>query len=136
MANAECAYTPRWSDHSEWLEHEAAVWKVRVRYRQSPGSELPAAPQKDVEVEHSWPPALASPAAEIALQRLETGEHCKRSKATLDQSHGICKIPSRTPVRSVKDDRRSVEQTEHLVQARNGRLDHRRRTAVTSVRTV
>src|SRR5947208_16466440 len=78
MADAERADTPARSDYGKRLKDEAAAGELGVGDREPPRLEGPAAPQTNVQVEHSWAPAAASAAAEFALERLEAGEHCRR----------------------------------------------------------
>ena len=130
------ADAPAGRNRGERLEHEAAPLEPRMRNAEPPRAPRAAAPPREVEVEHPRPPAAAGPAAEIALDRLEPAQHLGWLKRAFDQRHGIGEVAAGAAVGGVEDDWRGIEQAEVLVQPRDRRFDHLRRSAVASVRPV
>src|SRR6476659_2754732 len=107
-----------------------------MRNAQEPRLVFPAAPQDDVEVEHSRTPATAATAAEILFQRLQPREQRRWPKIAFDQRDRIGEIAAGSAMRWIQDDRRGVEQAELLVEPGDRGLDHARRAAVAAVRAV
>ena len=98
--------------------------------------EAAAAPQDEVEIEHARSPAPSAATPECALDRLEAGQHLGRFRLAFDQRHGIGEIATGPAMRGVEYDRRSVEQAEILIEARDRGLDHASRAAEAPVRPV
>ena len=137
MASGQASLdAPAWRDCSERLEDEVPFPKLLVGYRETPRAKAAAAPQDDVEVEHSRTPATAATAAEILFQRLQPREQRRWPKIAFDQRDRIGEIAAGSAMRRVEDDRRGVEQAELLVEPGNRGLDHARRAAVAAVRAV
>jgi hypothetical protein len=128
--------TPAGSNGRERLEDEAPLRQPRVRNGEPAGTEPAAAPQQQVEIEDSGPPALARPAAKLALQGFQALEHLRRVEIAFDERHGIGEIAPGAAVGRVEHDRRCVKQAERLIEARDCGFDDLRRPPETAVRAV
>lgn len=127
---------PPWSDRGQRLEDEAALFQLGVRNHQSARSEPAAAPQDDVEIEHTRAPAPAGPAAEFTLDAFELGEHLGRTEAAFDQRNRVREVAAGSAARRIEDDRRGIEEVEFFVQPNDRGLDHGPWKAVAAVRPV
>jgi len=127
---------PAGGDRGERLQHEGALAELPVGDGQAARTERPAAPQDQVEIEHTRPPAASAATAEGALDGFEAGQHGGGLGIAFDQRHGIGEISAGATVGGVEHDRRRIEQAEVLVQPGDRGLDHAGGAAVTAVGTI
>lgn len=123
-------------DCGKRLEHEAALRELRMRHGEPARAETSAAPQNDVEIEHTRAPAAAAAATEFALDGLDVAKHFGRPEIAFHQRHSVGKVAASATMGRIENDRRGVKQSEILVEPRDRRLDHLRRAAVAAVRAV
>jgi hypothetical protein len=118
------------------LQDEVAAGEPDVRDGEPPRAVIAAAPQKDVEVEHSRSPAASAPAAPIAFDLLEPFEQLWGLKRSFDQRDRIGEIPPGAAMGRVEEDGRGGEQLELALQPLDRRLDNPPGRAEASVRAV
>lgn len=121
---------------SQRSKHELAPGEVAMRNVKISLSIATAAPQQEIEIEHSRTPAASAAPAEGAFKGLECRKHRRRLHRTFDEGDRIGKITTGAAMRRIEDNRRGVEQSEILVEPCDRRLDHPRRSAEPSVRAV
>ena len=137
MASGEAAAdAPARSDRGERLKDEFPPLELRMGDSQAARAETTAAPEHEVEVEHARAPAPPGAPAELALDFLQAMKQCCRPGVALDQRDGIGEVATGAPVRRIEHDWRSVEQSEHLVEAGDRGLDNARGAAVPAVGAV
>lgn len=123
-------------DRGEGLEDKASLSKLLVRNGETSRAKVAAAPEGQIEVEHSWTPSPAGPAAELLLDLLQAFEDVSRLKIAFDERNRIGEIAACATERRIEDDRRSIEQSKLLVEPRNRRLDDTCWASEVSVRPV
>ena len=137
MACGQASFNaPAGRDRRERLEDEAPLAKLRVGDRKALRAKAAAAPQHEVQVENTRPPAPPSAPAECSFDPFERFEHIWRIKIAFDERYGIGKIASGSAVRRIEDDRRCVEQPELLIKTRNSGFDDASWTSKAAVRPV
>ena len=105
VTNGQATDAPSRSNRAQGMNHKAASRELRMRDREPARTEFAAAPQYEVEVEHSRPPSASWPAAEFALNGLQVGKHFRGLQVALHQRHGIGEIATRSSMGSVEHDR-------------------------------
>src|SRR5262245_33198068 len=97
MARGETSFnTPGSRNGCKRLKHETAICEVGMGNDEAARSELAAAPQCNVEIEHAWTPAAAAPPAEISLDPFEALEHLGWLEFALDEGDGVREIATRS----------------------------------------
>jgi uracil-DNA glycosylase family 4 len=132
----DTADAPVGRDYGQWLKHESAPVELRMRDRKPPRAPKTAAPQDDVEIEHTRPPAFARAPTEFLLDQFDRVQYFRRTQFALDQSHRVGEIASRISVRPIEKDWGGVEHAKFVVKPRYGGLDYLWRTAEAAVRAV
>lgn len=90
---------PARRDRREWLEDETPFVELRMGDCEPASSEVAAAPQGDIEIQHSGSPPPVPAAAEIALDALEAREHLGGVMFAFDQGNGVREVAARRAVR-------------------------------------
>ena len=130
------AQWPAGRDRGERHQHERAAFELGVWNDQCARGEAPVAPQGDVEIDHPRPPALASAAAEIALDRLEQAQQLGRFGGGFNERDAIGEVAAGGAMGVVEQDRRRVEQRKVAFEPLDRRRDDLRRAAMAAMAAV
>src|SRR5690348_15537467 len=91
-------------DGSERLKDEGSPAELWMRNREPARPDWAAAPEYQVQVEHSRAPSLAASSAEFSLYQFEALQHLRRFEFAFHECHRVREVASGTAVRGVEDD--------------------------------